>query len=219
MRAANPKTVALCLALVAVTMLTGCTDWKKKYEALNVEHQNLQGLLESERGKKGSLEAQAAQDQQTIADLQTQIDQRNTTPADATGFGPGYDVSFDPQAGTITVTLDNSILFDSGKATLKRATISELDHIYTVINSKHAGRRIDVVGHTDNDPISKSNWKDNWELSAQRALTVTRYLAKKGLPADKIKASGCGSARPVASNSSSTGKAKNRRVEIVVHLK
>ncbi len=219
MKAANPKTIALCLALVGVTLLTGCTDWKKKYEALNVEHQNLQGLLESERTKKGALEAQAAQDQQTIADLQAQIEQRNQSPADATGFGPGYDVAFDANAGTITVTLNNSILFDAGKASLKRATISELDHIYSVIKSKYSGRQIDVVGHTDSDPISKSNWADNWELSAERALTVTRYLVKKGLSEDKIKASGCGSARPVASNSSSTGKAKNRRVEIVVHMR
>jgi len=219
MRAANPKTIALCLALVGVMLMTGCTDWKKKYEALNVEHQNLQGLLERERTDKGKLAAQAAQDQQTIADLQAQIEQRKQSPADATGFGEGYDVAFDAAAGTVTVTLNNSILFDSGKAALKRANITELDHIYSVIKSKYSGRRIDVVGHTDTDPIAKSNWADNWELSTERALTVTRYLIKKGIPEDKIKASGCGPARPIASNSSASGKAKNRRVEIVVHLR
>ena len=87
------------------------------------------------------------------------------------------------------------------------------------MKSKYAGRLIDVVGHTDSDPIKKSKWKDNWELSAQRALAVTRYLVDKGIPAGSVRASGCGSARPVASNASSRGKARNRRVEIVVHMR
>ena len=78
---------------------------------------------------------------------------------------------------------------------------------------------MDVVGHTDTEPIKKSSWKDNLELSAQRALSVTRYLMDHGIPDKQVEASGCGSARPVASNSTADGKAKNRRVEIVVHLR
>ena len=75
-----------------------------------------------------------------------------------------------PAAGTITVTLANTILFDSGKATLKSATSKELDHILGVLKDKYSGKTVDVVGHTDTEPIKKSSWKDNWELSAQRAL-------------------------------------------------
>jgi chemotaxis protein MotB len=110
-------------------------------------------------------------------------------------------------------------LFDSGKATLKKATSTELNHIHSVLRDKYAGKDIDVVGHTDTDPIKKSKWKDNWELSAQRALTVTRYLIDRGISEDMIRAVGCGESRPVAENSSASGKAKNRRVEIVVHIK
>ncbi len=129
------------------------------------------------------------------------------------------DVAVDAAAGTITVTLPNSILFDSGKAELKKATISELDHICSVVKERYAGRQIDVVGHTDNDPIKKSKWADNWELSAQRALTVTRYLSKGCLPEKEVRATGCGEARPVVPNNSVANKAKNRRVEIVVHMR
>ena len=167
----------------------------------------------------GQLADQLSQDQMTIEELQRQIEERAETPADVTGFGTGYDVAFDPSKGTITVTLKNEILFDSGKATLKKATSVELDHIHSVLRSKYSGKQIDVVGHTDTDPIKKSKWKDNWELSAQRALSVLRYLVKRGISEKEIQAVGCGQSQPIASNSTASGKARNRRVEIVVHLR
>ncbi len=219
MRATNKKTIALLICLVLFALLPGCTNWEKKYQALSVEHENLRGLLDRERSEKGQLADRISQDQMTIEELQRQIEERAKTPADATGFGAGYDVAFDPSKGTITVTLPNAILFDSGKAELKRATSRELDHIRSVLRDKYAGKQVDVVGHTDTDPIKKSKWKDNWELSAQRALSVLRYLVKRGISEKDIQAVGCGESQPIASNSTSSGKARNRRVEIVVHLR
>jgi len=219
MQTTNKKTIALLICLVVLALLPGCTNWEKKYNALSVEHENLKGLLERERSEKGQLVDRISQDQMTIEELQRQIDERRKTPADVTGFGEGYDVAFDPSKGTITVTLPNAILFDSGKAELKKATSSELDHIHSVLRDKYAGKQIEVLGHTDTDPIKKSKWKDNWELSAQRSLTVLRYLVKRGIPEEKIKAAGCGESQPIASNSTASGKARNRRVEIVVHMR
>ncbi len=216
---AYKKTITLVTCLVSFALLSGCTNWEKKYQALSVEHENLKGLLERERSEKGALADQVTQDQQTIEELQRQIEQKRKTPAEASGFGEGYDVTFDPAAGTVTVTLPNALLFDSGKETLKSATIAELDHIRSVLRQKYNGKQVDVVGHTDTDPIKKSKWKDNWELSAQRALTVARYLIDRGISEDKIRAVGCGESRPIASNANATGKAKNRRVEIVVHIR
>ena len=222
MRAITQNSNFKCLmliSLVSISLLPGCTNWKKKYEALNVEHQNALGLLERERAEKGQLADRITQDQQTIEELQRQITERYQSPAEATGFGEGYDVAFDPSAGTVTVTLPNAILFDSGKATLKKATSVELNHIESVLESKYPGKQIDVLGHTDSDPIKKSKWKDNWELSAQRALSVVRYLLNRGIDKDKIRAVGCGESQPIASNTTTSGKARNRRVEIVVHMR
>ena len=210
--------VALLVALIAVTIFSGCTDWKKKHDALNVENQNVKGLLERERVEKGQLSDQLAKDQQTIQDLQKQIVEKKRSPADATGFGEGYDVSFDANAGTITVTLPDAILFDPGKATMKGSTNKELDHIYSVLKAKYPGRHIEVAGHTDSDPIKRSKWTDNLELSSQRAMSVARYLINKGVAENRIGATGYGSARPLATNSTAAGKQKNRRVEIVVHM-
>ena len=209
------KTIVLLICLVSVTLFSGCTDWKKKYENQLAVTKNLEGLLFAERTAKAQI---AEESQKTIDDLQRQIAELNKSPAEATGF-EGFDVQFDPSAGTITVTLPNTILFSSGQATLKKATSSELNHIQSVLQQKYRNNPIDVVGHTDTDPIKKSKWKDNLELSSQRALTVVRYLIDRGIDDKRIRAVGCGAARPVASNSNSAGKAKNRRVEIVVYMR
>lgn len=212
------KTFVMSAVVSIIFLASGCTDWKKKYENLNVEHQNTVGLLEREKAEKGQMAEQVAASEQTIQELQKKIAEQKQTPAAATGFGEGYDVSFNAAAGTVTVTLSNEILFAPGKATLKKSQSKELDHIYSVIKEKYSGKPIDVVGYTDSDPIQKSKWTDNWELSAERSLAVVRYFIQKGISGDKIRAVGCGDSRPVASNSSASGKAKNRRVEIVVHV-
>ncbi|HOK67148.1 MAG TPA: OmpA family protein [Anaerohalosphaeraceae bacterium] len=223
------KTALLRVVLMtaAVSFLSGCTNWEKKYKALEVEHQNLKGLyencvasLDSSSAKQAELSQQLSQSQTTIEELQKQISQKKATPASATGFQVG-EVSVDEKAGTITVTLENTILFAPGSAKLKGATSAELDHIYNVIRERYSGRQIDVVGHTDSDPIRKTKnlWQDNWDLSAGRALTVLRYLVNKGIPPQQIRGVACGESRPVASNATAAGKAKNRRVEIVVHMR
>ena len=137
--------------------------------------------------------------------------------------GPGAAASGDYCAGTAMLAgryapgVRGFLITD--EIDLTQATSAELDHIRSVLrDGKYAGKPIDVVGHTDSDPIrkTKNQWKDNWELSAERALSVARYLIQKGIDDEDIRAVGCGASRPVASNSSSSGKAKNRRVEIVV---
>ncbi|HPY77337.1 MAG TPA: hypothetical protein PLQ45_05795, partial [Anaerohalosphaeraceae bacterium] len=124
--------------IAAAALLSGCTNWEKKYKALDVEHQNLKGLyencvasLDSSSARQAELSQQLSQSQMTIEQLQKQ----KGTTADKTGFQVG-EVSVDEKAGTITVTLENTILFASGSAKLKGATSSELDHIYSVIRQR-----------------------------------------------------------------------------------
>ena len=225
MRKVIGKVMFVCVLVVVVSMLTGCTNWKKKYQGLHVEKQNLEGLYENcvssldlSISEKGELGQQLVTSQQTIEELQAKIAGRNIPVDEATGFS-GMDVRYDNNAGTITVTLPNTILFSSGKATLKKSTNTELNHILTVLNNRYGGNRIEVVGHTDTDPIKKSKWKDNWELSAQRALSVLRYLAGRGIASERIVAVAAGSSKPIASNANASGKARNRRVEVVVNLR
>ncbi len=223
---ARMKMMYLLVALVAVVMVSGCQNWEKKYSGLNVEHQNLQGLyencvttLESSNIEKSQIGQELVTTQQTIEELQKLIQERNISPGEATGFGEGYDVAVDSRAGTITVTLPNAILFAAGKASLKKASIAELNHVLGVINERYHDREINIVGHTDSDPIKKSKWKDNWQLSSERSLSVLRYLEKKGIIDERLMASAAGASRPIGPNSSESGKARNRRVEIVVNMR
>lgn len=73
-----------------------------------------------------------------------------------------------------------------------------------------------VSGFTDDLPIQKNNYRyqDNWELSAQRALTVTRALIEEGMPGELVFAAAFGAQQPVASNADNAGRARNRRVEM-----
>ncbi len=217
MQVRNKKAICLLISLFcAALLLSGCTNYKKKSQGLEVELKNKQGLLEQQKSQNAQLEEQVAQSQQTIEELQRKIEEGKTA-GQATGFEG--DVRFDPTAGTITVTLPNTILFAPGKATLRNATSKELDNIASVIQSKYASSIVDVIGHTDSDPIKKSQWKDNWELSSQRSLSVVRYLSQHGIPSTQLRAVGRGDTQPIASNSTESGKAKNRRVEVVVHLR
>jgi len=79
-----------------------------------------------------------------------------------------------------------------------------------------SGELLMVSGFTDNQPVRQSNrqFEDNWELSAQRALTVTRALVEAGLPSSAVFAAAFGPEQPVASNAEAAGQARNRRVEI-----
>jgi chemotaxis protein MotB len=218
MRLTTRKITAVIITLFVSSLLSGCTDWKAEYDNLYVENRNLEGQIEREKQRNQEYINRISEDSQTIKDLQNQIQVSKKTPGQVTGFD-GFDVALNASEGTITVTLSSSILFDSGQAGLKKASSDELNSIYSVLRSKYANRQIDVVGHTDSDPIQKSDWKDNWELSAERALTVTRYIIGKGLPEKQIRAIGCGESRPVVPNTSAANKAKNRRVEIVVHMR
>ena len=202
--------VGVMICLFSVAVLSGCTNWKKKYQALEVDNASLKGQLERERTEKATMAQQ-------LADLQKQQAEGKSTES-LTGFKGN--VTFDPKAGTITVTLPDTVLFDSGKADLKKSSIQELDQIISTLKTRteYAARNIDIVGNTDSDPISKSNWKDNWQLSAERALSVLRYMSGRGIDSDRLRAVGCGQSKPVVPNSSASNKAKNRRVEIVVHM-
>jgi flagellar motor protein MotB len=127
----------------------------------------------------------------------------------------GAQVVSDGSAVRIRVT--NTSLFDPGKATLKPGAKKVLDQVASSVRRSYPNQLIGIEGHTDSDPIKKSGWKDNHDLSYQRAKAVYDYLSSGGgIPASQLYVAAYGPNHPVASNSSSVGKAQNRRVEFVV---
>ncbi|AUM14192.1 OmpA family protein [Ketobacter alkanivorans] len=95
----------------------------------------------------------------------------------------------------------------------------ELLHTLVMPLQVYLGERDELLmvsGFTDDLPIQKNNYRyqDNWELSAQRALTVTRALVEEGMPSSMVFAAAFGAQQPVASNAEREGRARNRRVEM-----
>jgi chemotaxis protein MotB len=117
----------------------------------------------------------------------------------------------------LVITMTNDILFDSGNARLKSDAKSVLKKIASVLNGTVPDRDIGVEGHTDSVPIKHSGWKSNWELSAARATSVLHYLIDQcGVKPGRLSAIGYGEFRPIDTNDTRSGQARNRRVEIII---
>ena len=120
--------------------------------------------------------------------------------------------------GRLTVNMVDAILFDSGKADIKPEGRRILQKVADVIGQVE-DKAIRVEGHTDKVKISPAlsrAFPSNWELSAARATNVARYLQRLGVDPSLLSAAAYGEFRPVSENETSEGRAKNRRIEIVL---
>ena len=114
----------------------------------------------------------------------------------------------------ITVEINASVLFQVGEATLDDDAARALRAVAGVLGG--AEFPITIEGHTDNVPISTLRFPSNWELSAVRASSVVRLFAESGVQAWRMTAAGYGDQRPVADNESDLGRARNRRVTLLI---
>ena len=129
------------------------------------------------------------------------------------------DVTISELQGKLTLNILDRILFASGEAELKPEGQQVLGQIASVL-MQHTNRQIYVIGHTDNIPFrgsAFSRYTSNWELSTARATSAVRYLTEAaGVDPRMLAAVGYGEFHPVADNSTVEGRAKNRRIEIVI---
>lgn len=120
--------------------------------------------------------------------------------------------------GKLTLNMVDAILFDTGKADVKPEGLAVLNKIISILRDERE-KAIRIEGHTDNVPITgvlAKSYPTNWELSAARAINVTRYLQSQGIAPDILSAVAYGEHHPVAGNDTPEGKAKNRRIEIIL---
>ncbi|MES1987540.1 MAG: flagellar motor protein MotD [Pseudomonadota bacterium] len=114
----------------------------------------------------------------------------------------------------IRIDINDSLLFTPGSAELAAAASTVLSQIAPMI--KDNDRLIQVEGHTDNIAIHNDLFYSNWELSAVRASSVVRMLSDTGIAEARLSALGFGSTQPVTENNTEQGRAKNRRVSIMI---
>lgn len=204
----------------ALGVLAGCADTSAtttrttELERLNRQQsatiQSLQQELQRLNTELKTLLTSQNNLQQTKSDLENSL-------SDQVQSG---NLSVSMQDKGVVVTVMDRVLFDAGRAELKLSSLETLDKVADVLQGEARDQVIYIEGHTDNVPITSSNWRSNWELSTGRATEVIHYFVnEKGIDPKRLAATGYGEFHPVVSNDTPEGRMKNRRVEIVISPK
>lgn len=123
--------------------------------------------------------------------------------------------------GKLTMDVVDKILFASGESAVKKEGLAVLKRVVEILKTVK-DKNIRVEGHTDNIQITSRLAKvypTNWELSAARAINVTKYLQQQGMDSKILSATAFGEFQPLADNSTPEGRAKNRRIAIILFPK
>ncbi|RKH14698.1 chemotaxis protein MotB [Corallococcus sp. CA053C] len=183
--------------------------------------------LEAERAKlsteKDQLNTEKEQLSQTVQEQEAELSRLKATYEDLQDkmkkeIAEGA-IRLTQNGGRIQVDLVDKVLFDSGDASISARGQEVLTRLGGVL-SKVDDKLIQVSGHTDDSPPTQklqATFPTNWELSVARAVNVVRFLQDKGgVPAKRMLAAGYGDTRPLAANASPQGRARNRRIELLL---
>jgi len=187
------RKTSLILIVIFLLFLNGCTIVFQKGRHSDIEKiETLESELQELREAKGFLEDRLSQEIE------------------------GKKVKLTLAQKGLVITFVAEVLFNSGKAKLREDSLPILDKVVEVLKETVPANKVGIEGHTDNEPIKHSRWKSNWELSAQRALSVVHHLERRGVVSGRLSAVGYGEYQSVASNDTVEGRQLNRRVEIVI---
>lgn len=214
---------ALALGLIAVSLgASSCTSPEAYRKAMDERDEEIASLREERSQLKGDRQGLLQQ----IDDLSAQLREANSALDDQrevieASSQPGLDnlgIDYAYRNGMAVITIPSSITFGSGKAELSREGQAAMREVAKVLRSSHPGGVYSIEGHTDTDPIRKSKFKTNRELSLARATSVLTFLVEScDIPDEQCVVAGYGQYRPLDPGNTAAAKAKNRRVEIVVH--
>lgn len=214
---------SLLAVVLALSPLVGCAttqyqaaldEREAENRALREERTRLKNELRDKDFQMGSLETALAEANARLLETPSMDEGMRTDPElDALGIGQGM------RGGNMVFTVPTEITFKSGQATLSAGGKKALDAVARRLMSDYPDHEYWIEGHTDSDPIVKSKFGTNRNLSVQRALAVLHHLVENsGLTDQQCVVAGWGEYRPVANNDTNANKALNRRVEIIVRL-
>jgi chemotaxis protein MotB len=158
------------------------------------------------------LEVQRSVERKSLEGVSKRIEQR----AKELGLAGELSLRLEERGLVVTVVTDQ-VLFDSGSAVVK----PEGDSVLRVVGSalQDVDNPILIEGHTDSTPIATAQYPSNWELSSGRAASVARFFEQMGMDRSRLRPEGLADLFPAGPNDNAEGRAKNRRVEIVVQSK
>ena len=180
-------------------------DLRQRLSALEDDKTRLtQELTDANKAREEKVREVSSTYDQLVAKMKGEIDKGQVTISEL--------------KGKLTVNMVEAILFDSGKAEVKQEGLVVLGKVIEILKTVN-DKSIRIEGHTDNKPIVgplTQRYPTNWELSAARAINVARYLQKQGIEPASLSAAAFGEFKSVADNATLEGRAKNRRIEIVL---
>lgn len=215
------STIVLLAFAAAGSFLGGCNSaqkdeiamLKEENSQLTIQRDEARGALESSEAERRRLEQEngSLQSRMNEAPPATSLTSSGGTESRST---PKLDlpagVTAENRNGTIVLTIEGDILFDSGKATLKPDAKKTLDKVVSEIKKKYPNNQLRLAGFTDSDPIKKSGFKTNYHLGFERSFSVGQYISTKGVEESRIEYSSYGPNMPKPS------KKESRRVEIAI---
>ncbi|MFO1051744.1 MAG: OmpA family protein [Planctomycetota bacterium] len=216
------RSLLVLIASLSLLSLLGCVSQEQYRRALN-DNDNLRMQRDSQQEYLRKLEAERGDLERQLKDLQARVpdaewvkEQRARIEKILAGFQGNLPtgVSVENSAEGIVFTVEGEILFGSGQAQITAEGQRLLKQLVGTLGGQN--KRLRIEGHTDNDPISRSQWRTNLRLSTERALVVAEALIADGIPADHVGVAGYGEHRPKTSNDSAEGKRQNRRVSILL---
>ena len=228
------KKLSLLLALSAF-FLPACQSplMKEKLENADRQIEAQQNQLSQTRAEIDMAQAELASVQEQLAFEQERAGNLNgrlqameaaARQADAEvekmrGQLEGTGVGVERRGDALVLSLPSGLTFTSGSATLNAKGKSSLKSVADALKSDYSTKTFWVEGHTDNDKLNKTKekWQTNLRLSVERAMAVTDYLIQDmGIKNSQVRIAGHGEFDPAAPNDTTTNKAKNRRVEIII---
>ena len=196
----------------------------EKNRGLLEEIQIKEGELLSERTRLDSLKRELSSRidrveelEALVADKEALMSALKTALTDALVSFKGNGLSVEQRDGKVYVSMENKLLFQSGSWSVGNTGKQALKQLGSVL-AANPEIAVLIEGHTDSDPyIGNDNLSGNWDLSTKRATEIVKLLLKNNkIKAENLTAAGRGQHQPLATNKTAAGKAKNRRIEVIL---
>lgn len=197
-------------------------EQSQKNQELLVQLEEKERKLAIESDRLAKLQNELAERSNQINELQGLIDAKEAQMQQLKNAISSALLSFEGKGltvvqknGKIYVSMENKLLFDSGSWAVGSEGKNAVEQLASVL-SKNPDINVLIEGHTDNVPYTGATVIDNWDLSVKRATAIVRILQNKGVNPTQITAAGRSEYVMVGSNATPEGKAKNRRIEIIL---
>ena len=211
--------MSLLLCFFVLLLSMSSMDAKKISEAigsLSGAMSVLEGGTKTEISKQRMQQSTPIDSQDETSEAVNKVSQAVIDANEMMEKGHGPTISLEEAQEGFVIELPASLLFKSGSATIENEdALLFLKRVALIVEELPNEMEVSVQGHTDNQgPGSKSIYKDNWELSSARAISVLQELLLDGVDPSRISAAGYAEYSPLATNATKSGREKNRRVEL-----